>query len=77
VRSRAWQTSVAIFKFEIRRSTSRSTETPASSYGVTVNQVEDAIYSAYGQRQISTIFTPNNQYWVILELSRNISGMRT
>ncbi len=40
----------------------------ASSYGVTVNQSEDAIYSAYGQRQISTIFAPNNQYWVILEL---------
>jgi len=40
----------------------------ASSYGVTVNQVEDALYSAYGQRQASTIFAPNNQYWVILEL---------
>ena len=40
----------------------------ASSYGVTVNQIEDAIYSAYGARQISTIFAPNNQYWVILEL---------
>ncbi len=40
----------------------------ASAYGVTVNQIEDAIYSAYGQRQISTIFAPNNQYWVILEL---------
>jgi HAE1 family hydrophobic/amphiphilic exporter-1 len=40
----------------------------ASSFGVTVNQIEDAIYSAYGQRQISTIFAPNNQYWVILEL---------
>ncbi|MBZ5697734.1 MAG: efflux RND transporter permease subunit [Acidobacteriia bacterium] len=40
----------------------------ASSYGVTVNQIESALYSAYGQRQISTIFAPNNQYWVILEL---------
>ena len=40
----------------------------ASSLGVTVNQIEDALYSAYGQRQISTIFAPNNQYWVILEL---------
>ena len=40
----------------------------ASSYGVTVNQIEDALYSAYGQRQVSTIFAPNNQYWVILEL---------
>jgi HAE1 family hydrophobic/amphiphilic exporter-1 len=40
----------------------------AASYGVSVNQIEDAIYSAYGQRQITTIFAPNNQYWVILEL---------
>jgi HAE1 family hydrophobic/amphiphilic exporter-1 len=40
----------------------------ASSYGVSVNQIEDALYSAYGQRQVSTIFAPNNQYWVILEL---------
>jgi hydrophobic/amphiphilic exporter-1 (mainly G- bacteria), HAE1 family len=40
----------------------------ASSYGVNVNQIEDAIYSAYGQRQITTIFAPNDQYWVILEL---------
>ena len=40
----------------------------ASSYGVTANQIEDALYSAYGQRQISTIFAPNNQYFVILEL---------
>jgi HAE1 family hydrophobic/amphiphilic exporter-1 len=40
----------------------------ASSFGVNVNQIEDALYSAYGQRQISTIFAPNNQYWVIVEL---------
>jgi HAE1 family hydrophobic/amphiphilic exporter-1 len=40
----------------------------ASALGVTVSQIEDALYSAYGQRQISTIFAPNNQYFVILEL---------
>ena len=40
----------------------------ASAYGVTLSQIEDALYSAYGQRQISTIFAPNNQYFVILEL---------
>jgi len=39
----------------------------ASALGVTVNQIEDALYSAYGQRQVSTIFAPNNQYRVILE----------
>ncbi len=40
----------------------------ASALGVTANQVEDALYSAYGLRQISTIYAPNNQYRVILEL---------
>ena len=40
----------------------------ASSRGVTVTQIEQALYSAYGQRQISTIYAPNNQYAVILEL---------
>jgi len=35
---------------------------------VTPMQIEDALYSAYGARQISTIYTPNNDYQVILEL---------
>jgi len=30
--------------------------------------VDEALYDAYGSRQVSTIFTPNNQYWVVLEL---------
>ncbi|MGD0078903.1 MAG: efflux RND transporter permease subunit, partial [Sedimentisphaerales bacterium] len=40
----------------------------ASSMGITAGQIEDALYSAYGSRQVSTILTPNNQYYVILEL---------
>src|SRR5262249_1353047 len=40
----------------------------ASALGVTASQIEDALYSAYGLRQVSTIFAPNNQYRVILEL---------
>jgi len=36
--------------------------------GVTADQIENALYDAYGQRQVSTIFAPINQYWVILEL---------
>jgi len=40
----------------------------AAALGVTAFQVEDALYSAYGARQISTIFTPANEYQVILEL---------
>jgi len=40
----------------------------ASSLGVTATQIEDALYSSYGSRQVSTIYTPTNEYWVILEL---------
>ncbi len=40
----------------------------ATSLGVSVQQIEQALYDAYGSRQVSTIYTPNNQYWVIIEL---------
>ena len=40
----------------------------ASALGINANQVEDALYTAYGQRQISTIYAPNNAYRVITEL---------
>ncbi len=40
----------------------------AASLGVTAEQIENALYNAYGSRQVSTIFTPNDQYWVIMEL---------
>jgi len=40
----------------------------ASALGVTAQQIEDALYYAYGSRQVSTIYAPNNQYQVILEL---------
>jgi HAE1 family hydrophobic/amphiphilic exporter-1 len=40
----------------------------ASALHVTANQIEDAFYSAYGARQISTIYTSINQYQVIIEL---------
>ena len=32
------------------------------------DQIEDALYNAYGARQISTIYAPNNDYQVILEV---------
>jgi HAE1 family hydrophobic/amphiphilic exporter-1 len=40
----------------------------ASTLGVTAAQIEQALYSSYGGRQVSTIYTQTNQYWVILEL---------
>ncbi len=39
-----------------------------AAYGLTVQAVEQALYDAYGARQVSTIYTATNQYWVILEL---------
>jgi HAE1 family hydrophobic/amphiphilic exporter-1 len=40
----------------------------ASALGVSAQQVELALNNAYGARQVSTIYTATNQYWVILEL---------
>jgi HAE1 family hydrophobic/amphiphilic exporter-1 len=40
----------------------------ASSLGVTAEQIEAALGNAYGSQQVSTIYTPSNQYWVILEV---------
>ncbi len=40
----------------------------AHALGITADQIENALYDAYGQRQVSTIYAPVNQYWVILEL---------
>ena len=40
----------------------------AYALGVTPDQISSALYSAYGNRQVSTIYTPSNEYYVILEL---------
>ena len=40
----------------------------ASSLGISAQQVEDALYYAYGSRQVSTIYAPTNQYQVIMEV---------
>jgi HAE1 family hydrophobic/amphiphilic exporter-1 len=37
-----------------------------SSLGLTVNQVQTALYNAYGTRQISQIYASNNQYAVVM-----------
>ncbi|CUI04337.1 efflux RND transporter permease subunit [Massilia antarctica] len=43
----------------------------ASRLSVTAAAIDDALYSAYGQRIVSTIFTETNQYRVILEAQRD------
>jgi HAE1 family hydrophobic/amphiphilic exporter-1 len=40
----------------------------AVSLGVTPEQIQSALYDAYGNRQVSTIFTPANEYAVIMEV---------
>ena len=41
----------------------------ASRLGVTVAAIDTALYNAFGQRLISTIFTQSNQYRVVLEVA--------
>ena len=41
----------------------------AAALGITAQQIEDTLYSAYGTRQVSTIYSPSNQYQVLMELA--------
>ncbi len=41
----------------------------AAALGISPQQIEEALYSAYGSRQVSTIYTPTNQYFVIMEMA--------
>ena len=40
----------------------------ATALGITAQQIENALYTAYGSRQVSTIYTANNTYQVIMEV---------
>jgi len=42
--------------------------TTASRFGISTQLIDDTLYDAFGQRQISTIFTQLNQYRVVLEV---------
>ena len=42
----------------------------ASALGVSAQSIEMALNNAYGARQVSTIYTATNQFWVILELDQ-------
>ncbi len=41
----------------------------ASRLGVTVSQIDNTLYDAFGQRQVSTIYVARNQYHVIMEVA--------
>mgnify|MGYP003693959593 CR=1 FL=1 len=40
----------------------------AAQLGISAEAVQEALYNAYGARQVSTIFTQDDQYWVVMEL---------
>lgn len=47
----------------------------ASRLGISVAEIDDALYSAFSQRQVSTLFTQSSQYRVVLEMDpRLITG---
>ena len=41
----------------------------AARLGLTVSQIDNTLYDAFGQRQVSTIFVARNQYHVIMEVA--------
>ena len=41
----------------------------SAALGVSAQSVEQALNNAYGERQVSTIYTATNQFWVILQLA--------
>ena len=49
----------------------------AARLGVSVSSVDNALYNAFGQRIVSTIFTQSNQYRVILEAAQGQDGSTT
>ncbi|MFI5232183.1 MAG: efflux RND transporter permease subunit [Gemmatimonadales bacterium] len=40
----------------------------AGRLGVSAAEIENTLYDAFGQRQVSTIYTATNEYWVVLEV---------
>lgn len=45
----------------------------ASKMGISISQIDEALYNAYGQRLISTVFTQSNQYRVVIEIDPKFS----
>jgi len=46
----------------------------AAALGISSQKIEDALYTAYGTRQISTIYAPTNEYQVIMEVAPEFQG---
>ena len=46
----------------------------AAVYGITVDQIRQELFNAFGSRQVATIYTPSNDYQVILEACREFQA---
>ncbi len=46
----------------------------AGILGVTADQIRNALYNAFGTRQISTIYTPSNDYQVIIQANADFQA---
>jgi hydrophobic/amphiphilic exporter-1 (mainly G- bacteria), HAE1 family len=46
----------------------------AAVYGISIDQIRQELYDAYGNRQVATIYTPNNDYQVILESQKQFQA---
>ncbi len=53
----------------------------ASRLGITPQMIDDTLYDAFGQRQVSTMYTPLNQYHVVMQVEskfwQNPEGLRS
>lgn len=41
----------------------------ASRFGITASEIDNTLYDAFGQRQVSTMYTTMNQYYVVMEVA--------
>src|SRR5437764_12849915 len=41
----------------------------AARLGIATSQIDNTLYDAFGQRQVSVIYTPRNQYHVVMEVA--------
>ncbi len=52
----------------------------AAAYGITIAAIESALYNAFGEREISSIYTPTNEYPVIVDVAstfqKNINALQ-
>ncbi len=48
----------------------------ASRFGISREQIDDTLYDAFGQRQVTQYFTQLNSYYVILEVPHAMQGQR-